>query len=306
MKHPYRITTFFLIFFLLIHAIGLFFTSVEAQKEVSPILDAPQPVSGAWSIPYLLLGVGIGTGIILLLAKYGKTGIWKGWFTTATALAITYGVATVIPDIYAIILGITLALLRLLKPSFITHNVAELFMYGGIALILTPLFTPITALILFAIMSVYDAYAVWKSKHMITLAEFTKKANTFPGLSLSYNTTPEHTPRNLPNQKQKTKNPSTNNKITTKNKETQNTISTGVLGGGDILFPLLLANTVYLSLIPTYTPIQTFLLSYGVSIAASTGLAYLFLKPSTAKYHPALPYIFIPVLTYTTTLLIIT
>lgn len=301
MKHPVKVAAFFLIFFLLIHSIGLYFVSVEASKPLSVVLDAPQPVSGGWSILYLLVGVGIGTGLILLLAKYGKKNIWKGWFTLATAVAIMYGLATVLPDVYAVAIGVTLATLRLIKPNFVTHNLAELFMYGGIGLILAPLFSPVTALITFFAMSVYDAYAVWKSKHMITLAEFTKDANTFPGLSIGYNkqqgsSQPIQEPEEVDNDTQPE-----NDIATEKTKK-----ATGILGGGDVLFPLLVANTVYLSLYPEYTALFSFLVSFGVSISAAVGLAYLFFKPTTAKYHPALPYIFAPVLLYTTTVLIFT
>ncbi|MBS3145707.1 hypothetical protein J4414_02800 [Candidatus Woesearchaeota archaeon] len=82
------------------------------------------------------------------------------------------------------------------------------------------------------LISIYDMYAVWKSKHMIKLAKFQSKLKTFAGLFIPYE----------------------------KNKA-------AILGGGDIAFPLLFAGVVLLEkglypsiLIIVYSALALFLL----------------------------------------------
>src|SRR3989344_5717485 len=93
-------------------------------------------------------------------------------------------------------------------------------------------FSVFSAIILLILISIYDMYAVWKSKHMIKLAKFQSKLKTFAGLFIPYE----------------------------KNKA-------AILGGGDIAFPLLFAGVVLLEkglypsiLIIVYSALALFLL----------------------------------------------
>ena len=57
---------------------------------------------------------------------------------------------------------------------------------AAVAAIFAPVFSVLSVSILLVLISIYDAYAVWKSKHMITLAKSQAKANVFAGLMIPY------------------------------------------------------------------------------------------------------------------------
>ncbi len=45
-------------------------------------------------------------------------------------------------------------------------------MYTGIAILFVPILNVFWMIILLIVISIYDAYAVWKSKHMVKMANF--------------------------------------------------------------------------------------------------------------------------------------
>ena len=65
-------------------------------------------------------------------------------------------------------------------------NFTELFVYSGIAAIFAPIMNVFAASILLILISIYDAIAVWKTKHMIKMAKFQAKTKMFAGLVVPY------------------------------------------------------------------------------------------------------------------------
>ena len=76
--------------------------------------------------------------------------------------------------------------MKIFKPNFWIQNLTELFIYGGLAAIFVPFFNIWSVSILLILIALYDAYAVWKSKHMITLAKSQMEAKVFSGLLIPY------------------------------------------------------------------------------------------------------------------------
>ena len=83
-------------------------------------------------------------------------------------------------------LGVLLAGAKLFWKNVIVYNISEVLMYAGIALILTPILNVFWAFILLVLIAIYDMYAVWKSKHMVTMAKFQQGTNVFAGLMIPY------------------------------------------------------------------------------------------------------------------------
>ena len=80
--------------------------------------------------------------IVFLLMKINSIWFMRAWFfvVITLALGITLNIATVqlnlvYPSIFAIILAIFLAYLKVFKRNIIVHNVTELLIYPGIAAI---------------------------------------------------------------------------------------------------------------------------------------------------------------------------
>jgi len=123
--------------------------------------------------------------------------------------------------------------------------------------------------ILLVLIAIYDAYAVWKSKHMITLAQEQTKAKVFAGLVIPY-----ELPKKTVSKVKKTSRTKTPAPIK---------VRTAILGGGDIGFPLIFAGV----LLKEMGLWQSLVLPFF----AMAGLAYLLWLGEKDKFYPAMPFI---------------
>ena len=260
MKHTFKITIILTILFLLTQLIGLGIISkyVDIQEVVKQVeievdgetitqeiivkvedwdnlpydLERPKIESNT---SYIAIGFSIllATLLALLLIKLEARVLWKAWFFLSVWFTLSIALNAFILQSVAVLLGLALAYLKAFKPNVIMHNLTELFIYGGLAVIFVPILNLTSIFVLLILISIYDMYAVWKSKHMIKMAEFQTKLKLFAGLLIPYG----------------------------KNK-------TAILGGGDLGFPLLFTGVMYKSigleslLVILATTISLFILLY--------------------------------------------
>jgi presenilin-like A22 family membrane protease len=264
--------------FVLAQLIGVFtvtqaVTVNETVDVASTGLGERPPIEGWQSVAYLVGGILLSTALILYIAKKNWVNIWKYWQSLATGIAVYLAASTFTPPRIATLIGAASFLARLKTTNQYVNNAIELVMYAGITVFLAPIFTVKTALALLAIMSVYDAYAVWKSKHMVTLAEFTRRTKRFPGLTTG-------------------KQPSQINHSPPTHSPEENRSSFSVLGGGDILFPLLFTATLYIETVTNgVSPLIALLYALITTTGATTGLIALYATSDGESYYPALPYL---------------
>jgi len=293
MKHNPSIITILLLFFVLAQVVGLALIAYDASVVYSPDTEAinvtfsetaagPRPeLSGVGIIIYLVVGISIATLLLLGLMKLKLGGkLWKLWYFLAVTTALTIAFGVLLPATIALFLAGGLAILKIFKHNFYIHNITELFMYAGLAILLAPLLTIFWTIILLVLISLYDAYAVWKSKHMVKLAQFTSKQNLFAGLSVTYTPiSPKTAGKTASLSKQKTR------KTTAKTKQ-------AILGGGDIVFPLLFIGTILISLLAAgYSKLHALLLSLIVVFSVTASLAGLFFKGKKDTFYPAMPFL---------------
>jgi len=260
MKHTFKITIILTILFLLTQLIGLGIISkyVDVQEVVKQVeievdgetitqeiivkvedwenlpydLERPKIESNT---SYIVIGFSIllATLLALLLIKLEARILWKAWFFLSVWFTLSIALNAFILQSAAVLLGLGLAYLKAFKPNVIMHNLTELFIYGGLAVIFVPILNLTSIFVLLILISIYDMYAVWKSKHMIKMAMFQTKLKLFAGLLIPYG----------------------------KNK-------TAILGGGDLGFPLLFTGVMYKSigleslLVILATTISLFILLY--------------------------------------------
>ncbi len=281
MKHSFKITTILLVAFLIAQFIGLgviynyidHAQSAEEGKTVFkelPIGERP-PLEEDTSYVAIIIAILIGTGLMLLLIKYKLMIIWKGWFLLAVIMALTVAFGAFIDVATALILAIILGAWKIFRPNFYVHTFTELFVYGGLAAIFVPLLNLLSVIILMILIAAYDAYAVWKSKHMVTLAKSMSESKVFAGLLIPYKLSKG---KSTIHKKGKAK--KTTRKVPTK-------IKTAILGGGDIGFPLIFAGVV-LKEIGLWQ-------SLIIPFFAALGLGYLLWKSEQGKFYPAMPFI---------------
>ena len=281
MKHTLLVTLILVIIFLGAQIIGLGITNAYIDAEATEqtgeltwtpllkigqtdIIERPQVEKESSAFLYIISAIIIGTVLALLLLRMKRQFFWKAWFFIAVAVCLSIAFNAFIPTLIAIILGILLALYKILRPAVIMHNVTELFIYGGLVAIFVPIFNVFWAVMLLLAISVYDAYAVWHSKHMIKLAESQSKAKVFAGLMIPYQ---------LPKLKKYKK--------VKKGKITK--LKTAILGGGDIGFPLLFAAVVMTQV--------GFLKALIIPIVVSIALFILLMKGKKNTFYPAMPFL---------------
>ncbi len=276
MKHNGPVTLLLVGMFLLAQVIGLFIISayVDIQKtaetgkvEWEPlpsiagfVMERPEAAPGV-SVFYILLALLIGTVLILLIIRMHKVILWKIWFWLAVVLCLHIAFAAFMPANYALLLALLLGSWKIFRPGVLVHNVTELFIYGGLAVIFVPLLTPLTTIILLMLISCYDMYAVWRSQHMAKMAQFQAKSGIFAGLLLPY------APK----------------KVVLKVPKKPGMPRTAILGGGDIGFPLIFAGVV----------MKTLGLQQAAVVAVGAALALLGLLffGQKKRFYPAMPFL---------------
>lgn len=324
MKHTLQITSFLMLIFITAQIIGLFLVSQTIplkidQETGKPAVDASgniiverdedsqPPFETQGNLLYLVIMILVGTGLVLLLNRFKLFSVWKIWFYIAIFGALYLALKRIIPDIPALIISIVLAYLKLFKPNILIHNITELFIYGGIATILYRWFTVPAAILMLVIISVYDMIAVWKLKHMITLAKAQAEQKMFAGILLPYTSPDSKKSVKEKTQKQKIKIKTTKSEKSSLNlpmpKDISSTkVKSAILGGGDIAFPLIFAATVMNHLIAINEPFTSelsfimvkqnaFFISLIIPLFAGIALFLLFVKSEKGKFYPAMPFI---------------
>lgn len=289
MKHPFSITSIFIALFIVAQLVGLLVmnlgvTQVDTNTGSVDFADTaagerPQ-LTGLAALAYIVFGVAIGTIILLFIAKKGSVIWWKIWFFLAVwiSISITLGVLTQ-NTLLSWLLGFALAYLKLWKKNMWTHNISEILIYPGLAFFLVPLLDIKTVIFLLILISIYDAYAVWKSKHMVTMAKFTTKANIFPGFNINYDSKKAN--------KQVEEKDAKKSRLKKKGKKTS-----GVLGGGDIAIPMLFIGVVFITLLQAgFSRESSLMLSSIIIVSSAVSLGLLLYYSKEKKFYPAMPFL---------------
>ena len=273
MKHTLKITLMLVLLFFLSQVVGLAITNqyidhektaetgVTAWEELPYKMERP-PVEESSSFIYILIAVLLGTGLLMLLIKFKKVNLWKFWFFISVVLCLTIALKPFMRQEIALAISLVLALFKVVKPNIFVHNITEVFIYGGLAAIFVPIMNLYAVFMLLLLISGYDIYAVWKSKHMIKLAKFQTSSRVFAGLSIPYK---------MPKKEHK------------KKAGRVEKIKTAILGGGDIAFPLIFAGVVMKSF--------GFLNSLIIPVFVSAALFVLLIKSKKDRFYPAMPFL---------------
>lgn len=281
MKHNWKVTWFLLSLFVLAQVIGLgviySYIDVEASTPEEVVWEQLPSIAGMqlerpdvapqYSVLYIVGAVIVGTIFILLIVRLRTVMLWKLWFTLAVVLCLQVAFGALLSSMAALFFALLFGIWKVFKPGILVHNFTELFIYGGLATIFVPILSVLAAFVLLLLLSLYDAYAVWKSKHMIKMAKFQTKSGIFAGLLLPY--------------KKKMR----KYKVSKKARKLKYTsdVKTAVLGGGDIGFPLVFSGTVLVS--------QGFIPALVITFFAAGSLLYLLYSSKKDRFYPAMPFL---------------
>jgi presenilin-like A22 family membrane protease len=246
MKYSKELILILLSLFLVCQFFGLFVIQRFLRVGLPYGLEPPEVEEEVvpWYIISVILLI---TFFVLIFQRLRIKFLLKLWFTLAITICISISLSAFIEEWVAFLVALMLVSFRLKEKELYIHNLTELLCYGGAAAIFAPIFNVTAMLIILAIISLYDIIAVWVTKHMVTLAKTQQEIGVFSGLVIRYKD------------------------------------EFAILGGGDIVFPLLFASTVLLEI----SVIAGIFVVYG----AVLGLLTLALIGERKKYYPALPFI---------------
>jgi presenilin-like A22 family membrane protease len=281
MKHTVKITIFLLALFIVTQFLGLYVVNyyMAEDKELPYGMKTPKAEQESDYIkqflPSIIIAFVIAITILFLLIKFNAELVLKIWFFAVVILALGISFSSFIPGVknaalFVLILAIPLALIKMFKRNFIVHNLTELFIYPGIAAVFVPILNVWTIIILLILISGYDMWAVWHTGVMQKMAKYQiNKLKVFSGFFVPY------VSKKVKTKLKKMK------KSELKKKKIR--VNLAILGGGDIIFPIITAGVLL-----SRWGIESALLT---TLGATLGLGYLFFMAKKKKFYPAMPFI---------------
>jgi len=288
MKHNLKITFILLTMFIVTQFIGLYVVNhyVNQEHELPYGMETPeiQEENDFYRIfPSLIIAFVIAITLIFFLTKFKAEFFLKLWFFVVVIIALGITFNSILGNfslrysaLIALLIAIPLAYIKTYKTEFLIHNLTELFIYPGIAAVFVPILNIWTIIILLILISIYDMWAVWHSGIMQKMAKFQiNKLKVFAGFFVPYVSKKVREKikkiKQMPKSKQKK----------FKNKKIRANVA--VLGGGDVIFPIITAGVMLKTI--------GFIPALFVLVGATLGLSYLFFWAEKKKFYPAMPFI---------------
>lgn len=304
MKHTLKVTLFIVGIFFLSQIIGLYIVdkyidyaqTTPEQRAAGNItwqrlpysIERPQ-VEESNSYLFIITAIVFGTVVLLVLIKYKIYRLWKFWYLLSVLLCLSIAFSAFINQTYAFLIALLFAVIKIFRPNVFIHNLTELFIYGGLAAIFVPIINTFSAVILLLLISGYDFWAVYQSKHMVAMATFQTDTKMFAGLFIPYdlkNTNLAKSSSKTPSQIVSSEIASNKNKMPKKQTAKKSTkilqvTKNAILGGGDVGFPLIFAGVI----MKTFGMQKAFV----IPIITTFALLGLLLYSKEDRFYPAMP-----------------
>lgn len=238
----------------------------------------PPEIEPRFSFVSIIISFAIAIVIIFLLMTIKARRFLRLWFflVVTMALGLTFNafLKDVVPysALISIIIALPFSIFKIFKRNMLIHNISELFIYPGIAAVFVSILNVQFTFLLLLLISAYDIYAVWHSGFMQKMAKFQiNELKFFTGFFVPYLGKKN---RLKIQEAKKTKDKKNLKKIK---------VNLAILGGGDVVFPIIMAGVVlrYIGLIH----------SIFVILGATMALFLLFLMSKKGKFYPAMPFI---------------
>jgi len=298
MKHNLKITIILLVMFLITQLIGLAVINAYSTQKLPYNLQPPEEMKPHCPItlplfklikcylmsmlPFIIV-FSVAIFLILLLMKMKTVWLFRVWFFLVSLVAIAITINSIFlridnSSLIALMIALPLSFYKVFKRNLFIHNLTELLIYPGIAAIFVPILNLWAIILLLLLISVYDIYAVWHSGFMQKMAKFqVNQVKVFAGFFVPYLSRKQRKVIKTLKQKYKAK------KAKEKLKEKKIKVNLAILGGGDVVFPIIFAGVVLKTL--------GFLPAINITIFSTLALFILFVAAKKGKFYPAMPFL---------------
>ena len=164
------------IFLCLGMAVLLVLTQVIAVLLAAPFaasgIKAFQDPESMWNTVYFIILIIGFTALILLVLKFGGDKLVQFIMLAAVAVTMYYVMAVLLPYGYVpIVITIALTVLLYIYPEWYILDATGLVIGGGAAAMFGISLDILPVILLMILLAIYDAISVYKTKHMVSLAE---------------------------------------------------------------------------------------------------------------------------------------
>lgn len=244
--------------------IGRIFSGYQTQTEQIGTLDF---------LVYFL----IGTALVLVFSRRSKISdlVMTAFFVLTLFLGTNFFLSLFINQVAAFYFAVAIIIARFVFPSIFLHNIVFLFSIVAFSSALSLQFSPMTIIIVLALLAVYDIVSVYYTKHMVKMAKAMIEKHLIFGFII-----PEKIKYNFGKIEKAKPGLSTERRGLPAGRQGMGVV---FLGGGDVGLPLFLVANVALSSV-----------AQGLIIAlfATLGMIlsyFLFVSQKLKKPMPALP-----------------
>jgi presenilin-like A22 family membrane protease len=260
-----REITSVILMFILVQALGLYVAGVMINNSTNPEFSGmdvtPTKDPGSFlNVIYFVIVVLVGALFLLVLIKYYK-GVFAYKLLESFIIffasyivfnAILYSFSGPLskiwaplgePDLWAILGGLCLAGLKYAKPN--TKNIAAIISSAGVGALFGFSVDLLPAVLFIIFLSIYDFYAVFKTKHMVTMARELGKRNMSFSVSVESMKKRKPTPAELKQMKAAEKKLEAAGEAPKPLKEFIEERTHLELGTGDMAIPLMLAVSAF-------------------------------------------------------------
>ena len=168
MSESSRLQVFAMLFFVI--AVQILALAVTPAISASDSRVFQDPTSAANPFVYMILILGF-TALLLLAMKKNKGWIISGFIQLSIASSIYYLAVAFLPPLYALLPTVAVLLLIRYYPEWYVIDAFGIAVCAAISSLFGVSMTTLPALMLLVILAVYDAISVYKTKHMVSLAE---------------------------------------------------------------------------------------------------------------------------------------
>ncbi|MCJ7479391.1 MAG: presenilin family intramembrane aspartyl protease [Candidatus Nanohaloarchaeota archaeon QJJ-7] len=237
---------------------GIRLYTAPAVQQVSSSYQGP--VSGAAFFVLMM----VATGILLLLYRLKNELVVKIWFNSALVITALMFFDAFLPSIAALAFALVLIGARYRTGSFLVRNLSDVIPFAGAGAFFGVVLGLRAAIVLFALLAVYDYIAVNRTGHMVKLAEQGIESGTMMGFQY-----PKEEIGDRPVSGERME--KSGDKV-------------GMLGGGDVIMPMMLA----VSIVPVFGPAAAVSTIAGAATALFVFLTVI-QQRDTERFYPAIP-----------------
>lgn len=168
-------------YFIIVNVLGLVVGHYLILQDVQPIIinDNPNDIVNSFGLLGYML---VGTIIILVAIKFFPDKVLYWFLKGLEAMALLFSTLIVMiaffPEAYALFLAMVIIVIRIFFPQYlIWRNISSTLATVGVGALLGASIGVWPVIVFLVLLAVYDYVAVFRTKHMVTMAKAVAKKN---------------------------------------------------------------------------------------------------------------------------------